>query len=264
MVRAGNTAKIWEAMNSTDQQRVALKALHGKACNDRNEIAALKHEYNVGRCLDHPNVIKIHEFNIARNVPYLVMEYFNGPNIKQMLRQEPELVQNHLVDILHMTLSALGHIHQHGWVHRDVKPDNFLLNEDGDVRLIDFSIAEKIKRGLGKLLAGKSKVQGTLSYISPEQIRGETVDARTDIYGLGCMFFELVGGRVPYTGSNANELLNKHIKAPVPSLVSMNEQTTMDFAKLVARMMAKRPGERPESTQDIESLLDDMRVLRRP
>lgn len=262
MVRAGNTAKIWEAMDSTDQQRVALKALHGKACQDRNEIAALKHEYNVGRGLDHPNVIEIREFNIARNIPYLVMEYFNGPNIKQTLRQDPELIQKHLVDIMHMSLRALGHVHQHGWVHRDVKPDNFLLNQDGDLRLIDFSIAAKIKRGLGKLLGGKSKVQGTLSYISPEQVRGEAADARSDIYSLGCMFFELVGGRVPYTGTNANDLLNKHIKATVPSLVALNEQTTSEFAKLVARMMAKRPDERPQSMEEIESLLNDIRVLR--
>jgi serine/threonine protein kinase len=264
MVRAGHAAKIWEAMNSTDHQRVALKALHGKACTDRSEIAALKHEFNVGQSLKHPNVIELREFNIARNVPYLVMEYFDGPNIKQMLRQEPEFVQEHLVDIMHKALRALGHVHQRGWVHRDVKPDNFLLKEDGDLRLIDFSIAEKIKRGLGKLFGGKSKVQGTMSYISPEQLRGESVDGRADIYGLGCMFFELVAGRVPYTGTNANDLLNKHIKAVVPSLAAMNNEVTPEFAKLVAEMMAKRPDERPDSIEDIESALDGMRVLRRP
>jgi serine/threonine protein kinase len=208
-------------------------------------------------------VINIYDYDVARGVPYIVMEYFNGPNIKQQLRLAPELVVEHLDDVIHASLRGLGVMHAADWVHRDVKPDNFLMNDEGDVRLIDFSIAEKIKRGLGKLLSGKSKVQGTMSYIPPEQIRGENVDGRADIYSLGCMFFEMVSGKMPYTGVNPNELLNKHLKAPIPSLISVNDSVTPEFAQLVARMMAKRADERPASTGDIETELDAIRVFRR-
>lgn len=244
-------------------ERVALKALHGDYCKDKSEVAALKHEYNVGSSIDHRNIIDIYDYDVVRGVPFIVMEYFNGPNVKQQLRQAPELVLAHLDAILKASLQALDELHNMGWVHRDVKPDNFLLNGEGELRLIDFSIAEKIKRGLGKLLSGKSKVQGTMSYIPPEQIRGETVDGRADIYSLGCTFFEMVGGKLPYTGTSGNELLNKHLKAPTPSLVSINVNVTAEFAKLVARMMAKRPDARPASMADIEEELDAIRVFRR-
>ncbi len=262
LVRASKTAKIWEAMNSTDNKRLALKALHGDYCKDKNEIAALKHEYNVGSSIDHPNVIDIFEFDVVRGVPYVVMEYFNGPNIKQMLRQSPEVIDEHLDGSLRACVESLAVMHDADWVHRDVKPDNFLMNSSGEVRLIDFSIAEKIKRGLSRLLGGKSKVQGTMSYIPPEQIRGESVDGRADIYSLGCTFFEMVGGKMPYTGINANELLNKHLKAPIPSLISTNKRVTKEFSGLVARMMAKKPAGRPESMHDVLSELDKMRVKR--
>ena len=262
LVRVSKTAEIWEAMNSANEH-FALKALHGNYRNDKAEIAALKHEYNVGSSVDHPDVIDIYDYKIARGVPFIVMEYFNGPNVKQQLRQAPELVLTHLEAALSAAVRGLQALHETGWVHRDVKPDNFLLNAEGELRLIDFSIAEKIKRGLSKLLSGKQKVQGTMSYIPPEQIRGETVDGRADIYSLGCTFFEMVGGKVPFTGTSGNELLNRHLKAPIPSLASVNVNVTPEFAKLVTRMMAKRPDERPDSMADIEKELAEIRILRR-
>lgn len=263
LVRASKTAKIWEAMNSSDNKRLALKALHGQYCKDKSEIAALKHEYNVGSSIDHPNVIDIYEYDVVRGVPFIVMEYFNGPNIKQMIRQSPEVIATYLDSALRECAASLGDMHEAGWVHRDVKPDNFLINNEGKVRLIDFSIAEKIKRGLGKLLSGKSKVQGTMSYIPPEQIRGESVDGRADIYSLGCTFYEMASGKMPYTGVNSNELLNKHLKAPIPSLMSVNEKVTKPFTRLVMRMMAKKREDRPESMAEVLSELDGMRVMAR-
>ena len=263
LVRASKTAKIWEAMNSSDNKRLALKALHGDYCKDKAEIAALKHEYNVGKSIDHPNVIDIFEYDVVRGVPFIVMEYFNGPNVKQMIRQSPEVVNLHLDSALRACAESLGEMHEADWVHRDVKPDNFLMNEAGEIRLIDFSIAEKIKRGLSKLLSGKSKVQGTISYIPPEQIRGENVDGRADIYSLGCTYYEMVSGKMPYTGVNSNELLNKHLKAPIPSLMSVNEKVTKDFTRLVMRMMAKKAADRPASTEEVIAELEDIRVLTR-
>ncbi|MCA9263662.1 MAG: serine/threonine protein kinase [Planctomycetales bacterium] len=252
LIRVGKTAQVWEAINATEDERFALKVLLNDYCKDKAEIAALKHEYTVGRQLEDETVNRIHEFDISRGTPYIVMDLFDGPNIKQAQRQTPELIQRHMEAIILQGARGLGHMHSRGWAHRDVKPDNFLINDTGQVKLIDFSIAQRIKKGFGKLLAGKPKmVQGTRSYMAPEQIRGQSVDERADIYSFGCMIFELLAGRLPYTGTSSNDLLTKHLKAVVPSVVAFNDNITADFGKLIGRMMAKEADQRPQSMDEV-------------
>ena len=112
--------------------------------------------------------------------------------------------------------AGLAHMHDKGWVHRDVKPDNYLINDENEVRLIDFTIAAKKTGGLGKLLGGKTKVQGTYSYMGPEQIRGQGVDPRDDVYSFGCMAYELLAGKLPFTANTPPELLQRHLKSEAP------------------------------------------------
>ena len=130
-------------------------------------------------------------------------------------------------------------------MHRDIKPDNFLVNDEGDVKLIDFALAQRIRTGLSKLFGGRTKVQGTRSYMAPEQIRGKALDARADIYSFGCMLYELVSGRLPFTGVSPEDLLRKHLHAPVPVLAGANKNITPDFSDLVGMMMAKDADQRP-------------------
>jgi serine/threonine protein kinase len=153
-------------------------------------------------------------------------------------------------------------LHEQGWLHRDVKPDNFLVNEQADVKLIDFAIADRVRTGISKLLGGRSKIQGTRSYMSPEQIRGERLDVRSDIYSFGCLLFELVSGRPPFTGGNPDELLQKHLKAPVPSAVASNADTSAEFSALIAQMMTKSREQRPASMKHVLDALDDIRIWR--
>src|SRR5690606_33989896 len=114
--------------------------------------------------------------------------------------------------IIREAAAGLAYVHSQGWIHRDVKPDNFLVNDEGHVKLIDFNIAIKKPGLLGKLLPTKSKVQGTQSYMSPEQIRGDNIDERADLYSFGCTLHELVCGKPPFTGTTTNDLLNKHLR----------------------------------------------------
>lgn len=145
-------------------------------------------------------------------------------------------------------------------MHCDVKPDNFLLNEDSDIRLIDFSIAQRIsKNPLARLFGGKPLIQGTRSYMSPEQIRGRPLDARSDVYSFGCVLYELVTNKLPYTGVNPDELLNKHLRAGIPSVLVHNNQATNELNELIRRMMAKEPADRPASFSD---MLKEFRALR--
>jgi serine/threonine protein kinase len=158
--------------------------------------------------------------------------------------------------------SGLQYLHEQGWVHRDIKPDNFLVNEAGDATLIDFALAHRIRTGLSKLFAGRTRIQGTRSYMAPEQIRGQSLDARADIYSFGCMLFELSSGRMPFTGINPEDLLRKHLNAPVPVLASVNRNVTSDFSDLVAMMMAKEADQRPDSVEDFIRHFRSVRVFR--
>ena len=155
-----------------------------------------------------------------------------------------------------------GHFNEQGFVHRDVKPDNFLVGDDGEVKLIDLALAVKARRGLARLFASRSKVQGTRSYMSPEQIRGAALDQRADVYSFACTVHELVSGRPPFTGTSSNELLNKHLKSPPPSLENFDRNVTPEFAKLVLRGLAKEPGKRPASVGEFLTEFRQCRVFK--
>ncbi len=124
------------------------------------------------------------------------------------------------------------------------------MGKQGEVKLIDFALAVKKKGGLARLFSTKSKIQGTRSYMSPEQIRGQTLDQRADLYSFGCMVYELLGGKPPFTGSTTNELLNKHLRSAIPPLQGSNRNVSDEFAALAKSMLAKDPDQRPDSMAD--------------
>lgn len=250
LIRAGSTCEVWEAVEENEQQRYALKVLRPRSREDKVEIAGLKHEYTVAQTLNNSSrIIKVHDFRVESGTPFLVMELFSELNMKQALRRGPDSLAFMLDKIVEQAAEGLYHMHTKGWIHRDIKPDNFLVSRDGETKLIDFQIAEKKRSGLGKLFH-KPKVQGTRSYMSPEQIRGKSCDERADIYSFGCVLFEAVTGKPPFTGSSPNELLSKHLTANIPSPVVSNENVSSEFAALVRRMMAKEPDQRPASMWD--------------
>ncbi len=262
LIRVGNTTAVWEAIKTGDPTRYALKILRDDLRKDKAEITALKHEFEVGRKLKHKNVIHIYEFNTEGSTPYLVLELFECPNLKLLLRQGVKTLAYLTPRIIEQSAEALFYMHEEGWIHRDVKPDNFLVNDDGLVKLIDFAISDKYRKGIGGLFTFRSKVQGTRSYMSPEQIRGKALDPRSDLYSFGCMLFELVSGKMPFTGTTADELLIKHLSAPIPPLGVFNENVTPEFSKLVTRLMQKKKEDRPDSMWEFVKEFRAMRVYK--
>jgi serine/threonine protein kinase len=251
-------------MNDLKGERLAIKLLAGEAVKDREEVAFLKHESQVGRGLDHPYVIKIYDFGTDHDCVYLSMEMFAALNLKQWILQGIEALAPLAGEFVRKAAEGLSYFHSQGWIHRDIKPDNYLMKANGDVKLIDFALAVRRKGGLARMFSGKSKVQGTRSYMSPEQIRGQSVDQRADIYSFGCMVHELVGGKPPYTGSTTNELLNKHLRSPIPPLQASNRNVSDNFAQLVRHMLAKKPAERPASMADVLAEMRNMQVFKVP
>ena len=247
LIRVGHTCQVWEAAKTDDPKRYVLKVLRPDMRQNKEEIAALKTEFECGKGLKHPNVIKIFDFNLEGQVAYLVMEHFEHPNLKLWLRNGPQPLAHLAFKIIEQSAEALFYLHSEGWVHRDVKPDNFLVSDEGVVKLIDFAISVRPKSGLSALFNRWNKVQGTRSYMSPEQIRNQNLDARADVYSFGCVVFELLTGKPPYTGENADDLLNRHLTASIPSVQVSNDNVTSEFNNLIRKMMAKKKEDRPAS-----------------
>lgn len=255
LIRSSRTAQIWEVILDGERSRFAMKRLLVGEQQSKEEIKLLKHEYEVGRNLKHPRIIEFVEFSQYKGEVYLVMELYSSPNLKQILQAQGfESIAPVASRITEQAAESLAYLASQNWVHRDVKPDNFLVDEEGNVKLIDFALAERKKTGLAKMFAGKSKVQGTPSYMSPEQIRGQVVDSKADVYSLGCMLYELVSGKKAYTGASTNDLLNKHLRGAVPVVEVHNPNITAEFSQLLRQMMAKKPDGRPELEQLVAAM----------
>jgi serine/threonine protein kinase len=248
VVKTGQTSQVWAVIDPTSRERFAIKMLLQDHRKDREQVAYLKQEYAVAKELDSPYVIHIYEHGVDRGSPYVVMELFPAGNMKELVLHNREQTMHLIPKIIENAALGLEHLHSKGWIHRDIKPDNFMVDLEGTVKLIDFALAQKPKTGLAKLFGGKSKkIQGTRSYMSPEQIRGLPLDVRADIYSFGCTIHELVCGKVPFAAPSANELLQKHLVTPPPALEGIDPNINKEFALLIRSCMAKKPADRPDS-----------------
>lgn len=265
LIRNGAYCQVWEATpdGGDEKSNVALKIMRESYLKDKDEVAFHKNEYEIASGLKNPNLIKVLDFGVDNGVPYTAMELFSSTNFKNLIRMGVDSYGFMLQKMVQKASEGLYFMHSNNWIHRDVKPENFLVNRDAKVKLIDYRIAEKKRSGLSKLF-GKSKRQGTLSYISPEQIRAKGIDQRSDIYSFGCMLFELTTGKLPFTANTPNELLNKHLSANIPSAVPYNANVTSEFADLVKRMMAKTKEDRHASMWEFLKEFRAIQVFKKP
>jgi eukaryotic-like serine/threonine-protein kinase len=260
VVHTGHASLIWQAYDDAQQRMVGVKTLLEMGNLNREEVALLHREYQVGQNLKHPHVIEIFASPWDPRQPYLAMEWFFAPNMKQRLLQGGvKGIAPLIPKLVDQAAQALAYFHQVGWVHRDIKPDNFLMTDDGEVKLIDFALAKRRRPGFAYWFTPRAKPQGTKSYISPEQIRGGAIDGRTDLYSFACTVHELLAGKPPFTGTSTNDLLNKQLRSSPPSLEASNQNVTPEFAQLIRRCLAKKPSSRPES---VDEFLREFRMIR--
>ena len=259
LVKTSKTSLVWQAYHDGQKKFFALKTLARDYLRDRQEIAYLKQEYVVGGNIEESRIIRVYEFSANRGSPFLALEWFAAPNMKQHIQAGFDAYFQNVPRILIEATESLAQLHKYGWVHRDVKPDNFLVSDEGEVKLIDLALAQRTTKKFARFLPGKSKVQGTKSYMSPEQIRGHATDGRADLYSLACTFFHFISGRPPFTGVSANDLLAKHLNASPPSLRALNKNVTPEFADLLREAMAKKADARPDS---VGSFLVRLKAMR--
>jgi serine/threonine protein kinase len=261
----GQTSQVWEAVENASGRHFALKLLLPEKAVESESRRFLMHEAKVGKQLAHPNIIKIVHIGEGRKNPYFVMEYFPSGNLKTRLQKafkdpkERDWLVEHNLGILKAWATALAFMHAKGWVHRDVKPENLLVNSAADVRLIDFALATKPPKGLARLFSRRARPVGTRTYMAPEQIRGIIVDGRADIYSYGASIYEVLTGRPPFRGATSNELLNKHIFEKPVSPQQLNPDVTKEFADLVLRLLAKKREDRPK---DFHQVLMSLRSVK--
>jgi serine/threonine protein kinase len=191
------------------------------------------------------------------------MEFFPGKNLKLRIMHKDPILKEKGHKIITQAASGLAHVNSKGWVHRDVKPDNILVNSSGEVRIIDFALAKRIGGGgLFGWFKKRTKTSGTRSYMSPEQIRSESLDGRADVYSFGATLYEMVTGRPPFRGLSPNDLLTKHLREKPVTPAAYNPDITDEFANLILRMLAKDKKERPQNFAEFLAAFRMMRVFK--
>ena len=262
MVRSRHTCQIFDAMDDLDHTKFAIKALVPEQRKNKDEIKAIQHELAVAKDFKHKNIIEVYNIGTDGGVYFLVLELSPHRNLKLMIRSDVDLALYLAPKIIEQVFTSLGYMNEQGWVHSDVKPDNFLVSDEGEIKLIDFAISEKIRTGFARWFASKPRIQGTMSYMSPEQIRGEALTPEADVYGAGILFYELLSKKLPYTGESSDELLRKHISGNIPDVRGHNPNITEECSELIKKMMAKKPADRPKSFKSVLNSLGRLRIFR--
>ncbi|MEM8902485.1 MAG: serine/threonine-protein kinase [Actinomycetota bacterium] len=247
----GGVAIVYRAVRS-DGEVVALKVLTPFAVARREVRELFEQEWEITRRLDHPNVIHANRYDEYRDNIYLEMELIPGETIGDRLAPSRRLDEATAVDLGAQIADGLAHVHEHGIVHRDIKPTNVLLADDGRAVVFDFGLAWAVD---GPAPA-EGRVYGSPFWLSPEQARSEPVDARADLYSLGATLFRIVSGRAPFYGERT-DLLHAHCSEPVPDLREL-ASVTGPFVDLVERLMAKDRDDRPSDAKEVAALLRDL------
>jgi eukaryotic-like serine/threonine-protein kinase len=218
---------------------------------DPRSVARFQQEAQILARLHHPNVISVFDTGVDGGDRFIVMELVEGPTLRELLDTEGRLAPERAADIASRLASALAFAHGKAVIHRDVKPSNVLLPPDGGVKLADMGIARLLSP---EALTATLSVRGTALYISPEQVRGDRVDARADLYSLGCVLFEMLTGRTPFEGDLA-ALSYAHTHTPAPRVRSIDPSVPAAMDELVAAMLEKDPARRPATGEEVERSL---------
>jgi len=263
-IHPGATSMVMEVVQESTQKRFAMKQLLPTRAQDPDERRQFEFEAKLGMKLRHPKLLRVHEYFRDPVQPYFIMDFFPSIHLRLPIARPSkyEMPKRQLHSIISQAASALSYMHEQGWIHRDVKPENILLSKAGEVRVVDYALAMRPFGGLKKLLGGKAPRQGTPSYMSPEQIRCESPAPSADIYSFGITCYELACGRQPFRANSASDLLKKHLSERPTPLAAHNKDVTPEFADLVMRMIQKSPAMRPASMMEFLTQFSRIRIFK--
>jgi serine/threonine-protein kinase len=249
LVGAGGMSSVYRAHDRLLDRKVALKVMHQHYGGDPEHVERFRREARSVAALSHPNVVTVIDRGEHRGRQFIVFEYVDGENLKQLIQRRGPAPVATALELAIQIAQALSFAHRHGLVHRDVKPQNVLLNGDGRAKVTDFGIARSLDVQQGVTQTGT--VLGTSEYIAPEQAQGRNVDEQTDVYSLGVVLYELLSGHVPFAGENFVAVAMRHINDPPPPLADSRPDVPARVEAAVRRAMAKEPSDRFATMADL-------------
>jgi len=253
LVGAGGMSSVYKARDALLERHVALKILHEHYTDDEEFVERFKREARAVAQLSHPNIVTVIDRGEDGGRQYIVFEYIEGENLKERVVRLGRLPVREALELAVQVARGLAFAHQHGLVHRDVKPQNVLLNGDGQAKVTDFGIARTLDvEGVTQT----GTVLGTSNYIAPEQASGQPVDAHTDMYSLGVVLYELLAGDVPFPGENFVAVALKHVNEPPPNLLDVRKHVPLRVAAVVDRALDKDPQQRFPSMDEFAAELE--------
>jgi len=252
----GGMAVVYEARERMLDRRVAIKVLPFALAHDEGFVERFQREARTAAQLEHPHVIPIYRVGRTEQVTYFVMKLLRGLSLADRLLEHGTLTPAETRRVLTETASALGYAHRHGVVHRDVKPENILLDDDGRCIVTDFGIA---RSGSDSTLTAAGTSMGTPRYMSPEQARALPVDGRSDIYSLGVLGYQCLTGRLPFDGADMMAIMLAHVTKPVPRPEGLTDEQAAVYA-VIERMLAKAPADRFQTAEELIGVLDGAAV----
>ncbi len=274
VIGRGGMAEVYEGTDRRLNRRVAIKVLRPDLARDPMFQERFRREAQSAAGLNHPNIVAIYDTGedlIGEganqvSVPYIVMEFVDGVTLRHMLNSGPRILPERALEVIAGVLAALDYAHRHGIVHRDIKPANIMINTNGDAKVMDFGIARAMSDAATSVTA-TSAVMGTAQYLSPEQARGELVDARSDIYSSGCVLYELLTGVTPFNGDSPVAIAYQHVNEPPKPPSSLDHSIPSSLDSITLGALAKSPSNRyqtaAEMRSDVERSIAGMPIMSR-
>ncbi|HSK92241.1 MAG TPA: Stk1 family PASTA domain-containing Ser/Thr kinase [Euzebyales bacterium] len=252
----GGMADVQRAYDEQLDREVAVKILHARYSDDRSFLLRFRREAQAAASLNHPNIVSVYDAGDADGRPFIVMELVRGRSLRDLTRSE-RLTAGRAIEIVGDAALALNYAHEHGLIHRDIKPGNIMVSHEGEVKVTDFGIARAVN---AETITETAAVFGTAAYVSPEQAQGETVDRRTDVYSLGCVLYELLAGQQPFHADSPVALAYQHVSAMPTPPSHLSEESTPELDAITLKAMAKHREDRYQTARDLNADLERARA----
>lgn len=256
----GGMANVYLAYDTILDRNVAVKILRGDLANDEKFVRRFQREAIAASSLTHPNIVEMYDVGEDDGKYFIVMEYVEGVTLKSLIKRRGSLTLTEVIDIMLQLTSGIACAHESFIIHRDIKPQNVLILDDGRVKITDFGIAMALN---SNELTQTNSVMGSVHYLPPEQANGTGSTIKSDIYSLGILMFELLTGKLPFKGENAVEIAIKHMKEPIPSVKEFNPEIPQSVENIILKASAKNPKNRYDNVMemynDLKTCLDENR-----
>ena len=250
----GGMANVYLAYDTILERDVAVKILRGDLANDEKFVKRFQREAKAASSLNHPNIVEMYDVGEDDGNYFIVMEYVNGKTLKTLIKKRGVLSLSETIDIMLQLTSGIACAHDRYIIHRDIKPQNVMILEDGRVKITDFGIAVALNSAE---LTQTNSVMGSVHYLPPEQANGSGATVKSDIYSLGILMYELLTGKLPFKGENAVEIAIKQMKDKIPNIIEQNPNVTQSVENIVLKACAKNPQNRYETVRDMH---EDLRT----